>query len=266
MVKAKEDMTGWKMWEHGVPDSKIIIIKQADDYISPSGSRKTQWICECSCAKHSQFIAIGQDIKCGKTKSCGCLHDRQASTNGKNNRKYNKVILNLEDEYGQYGIGYCHNTGNKFYFDMDDYTKIQQYCWREHVHTKTGYHACEAQEHMSRKLILMHWIVAGKYYDHIDRNPLNNRKYNLRPATRTENARNRNKQKNNTSGFIGVYWSKKNTKWAATIVVHKKKIYLGYFSDKTDAIKARLTAELEYFREFAPQAHLFEQYGVKEMI
>lgn len=33
MVKVKEDMTGWKMWEHGVPDSKLIVIKQAGNSI-----------------------------------------------------------------------------------------------------------------------------------------------------------------------------------------------------------------------------------------
>lgn len=33
MVKVKEDMTGWIMSEHGVPDSKIKVIKQTEDYI-----------------------------------------------------------------------------------------------------------------------------------------------------------------------------------------------------------------------------------------
>lgn len=37
MVKTKEDMMGWKMWEHGVTDSKIIVIEQVDDYIDSAG-------------------------------------------------------------------------------------------------------------------------------------------------------------------------------------------------------------------------------------
>jgi hypothetical protein len=44
--------------------------------------------------------------------------------------------------------------------------------------------------------------------------------------------------------------------------VNRKQIRLGCFSDKIDAIKARLKAEKEYFGEFAPQQHLFEQYEV----
>ena len=39
---------------------------------------------------------------------------------------------------------------------------------------------------------------------------------------------------------------------------------LGRFSDKEDAIKARLQAEAKYFKEFAPQRHLFKQYGILE--
>ena len=48
----------------------------------------------------------------------------------------------------------------------------------------------------------------------------------------------------------------------ARIVLNKKDIYLGRYSNKEDAIKARLEAEIKYFGEFAPQRHLFEQYGI----
>ena len=48
----------------------------------------------------------------------------------------------------------------------------------------------------------------------------------------------------------------------ARIVLNKKDIYLGRYSNKEDAIKARLEAEIKYFGEFAPQRHLFKQYGI----
>lgn len=41
-------------------------------------------------------------------------------------------------------------------------------------------------------------------------------------------------------------------------------MHLGSFSDKEDAIKARLQAEAKYFKKFAPQRHLFKQYGILE--
>ena len=43
-----------------------------------------------------------------------------------------------------------------------------------------------------------------------------------------------------------------------------KEIILGCFDDIEDAIKARLEGELKYFgSEFAPQRHLFGQYGIE---
>lgn len=40
MVKVKEDMTGWIMSEYGVPDSKIKVIKQTEDYIKKNGQQQ----------------------------------------------------------------------------------------------------------------------------------------------------------------------------------------------------------------------------------
>ena len=263
MVDVKEDMTGWKMWEHGVPDSRWIVVKQVDDYIEgKAGNHRAQWLCECSCEEHTQKNVIGRNLQSGISKSCGCLRKIAARNNGKETKKYNDYKLNLEDEYGLYGIGYCTNTNNEFYFDMDDYEMIQQYCWIEHI--IDNYHVLEAKIPDEKQLIRMQWLVAGKYYDHIDRNPLNNRKYNLRVANESENAQNRTKQRNNVSGFVGVYWKKKLNKWAVQININKKQTHLGYFINKKDAIITRLRAEKEYYGEFAPQRHLFKEYGIED--
>ncbi len=179
------------------------------------------------------------------------------------NKKSNNFELNFQDEHGTYGIGYCTNTGNKFYFDMDDYDKINNYSWREHIHNKTGYNCVIAERGDNKKIIRMQWIVAGKYYDHIDRNSLNNRKYNLRPSTISENNQNRSKMSNNTSGVTGVYWNKKANKWCAYIMYDNKRLHLGSFLEKDDAIKARLIAEKKYHGEFASQKYLYSQYGIE---
>lgn len=68
---------------------------------------------------------------------------------------------------------------------------------------------------------------------------------------------------NNSSGFIGVYWSKKDQSWYSQITVNRKRIHLGYTSTKEEAIIQRLRAELKYFGlDFAPQRHLFKEYGI----
>ena len=57
-------------------------------------------------------------------------------------------------------------------------------------------------------------------------------------------------------------WDKNNNKWMSSIEFNKKYIYLGRFIVKDDAIIARLKAEKKYYGEFAPQRHLFEEYGI----
>lgn len=54
--------------------------------------------------------------------------------------------------------------------------------------------------------------------------------------------------KNNTSGVTGVSWNSKSSKWCARIGIHKKRITLGYYENKEDAIKARKEAEEKYFK------------------
>ena len=48
--------------------------------------------------------------------------------------------------------------------------------------------------------------------------------------------------------------------------VNYKTIYLGTFAEKRDAIISRVKAEQEYFGEFAPQRHLFDEYEIKPKI
>ena len=174
-------------------------------------------------------------------------------------RKYNKYDLS-----GEYGIGWTTNTNKEFYFDVEDYEKIKNYCWIEDV-GKTGYSSIRARVPDENKKTIMHWVIMGnKWYDHINRNPLDNRKSNLRKASKVENNRNCSISKNNKSGIIGIVWNKKNNNWRTRITVNRKNIELGSFANKEDAIIARLQAEQKYFGEFAPQRHLFEQYKINE--
>lgn len=71
------------------------------------------------------------------------------------------------------------------------------------------------------------------YIDHIDRDKTNNALDNLREATAFENSRNRAINKNNTSGYPGVY--KRGSKWRAEIIIKGIKKYLGTFSTAHEA-------------------------------
>ena len=248
------DMTGWKMWEHGVPDSKLIVLQQEEWKVNKNGTRVAMWRCECQCEEHNQIVVNGWSIRNGTTKSCGCFHKELPS---KKFKKYNRYDLS-----GEYGIGWTSNTNQEFYFDLEDYDKIKDYCWSENV-LPSGYHILHTRIPESGKYVRMHCVLGYKRGDHIDRNPLNNRKSNLRHATHRQNSCNRSKSSRNTSGITGVYWDNTINKWAAVIYPNGKKLWLGSFADKDDAIKTRLQAEADYYGEFAPQQHLFEQYNIK---
>ena len=50
----------------------------------------------------------------------------------------------------------------------------------------------------------------------------------------------------NSSGHIGVCWSRRESKWRAEITVDTRRIHIGYFTDMADAIAARKAAEITY--------------------
>jgi hypothetical protein len=73
-----------------------------------------------------------------------------------------------------------------------------------------------------------------------------NRLRNLRNVSRTVVQRERGLFSNNKSGTPGVYWANAKRKWTAQIKIAGSHIYLGSFSDKAEAIGARLAAEREH--------------------
>lgn len=88
--------------------------------------------------------------------------------------------------------------------------------------------------------------------DHRDRNILNYKRSNLRTATRSQNASNKEKQKGIYSSiYKGVYWHKSRQRWMARISYDSKTVWLGYFDDEDDAAIAYNLASMKYHGEFA---------------
>lgn len=143
--------------------------------------------------------------------------------------------------------------------DLDDFETVSKHTWSIDTH---GY----ARATKNNKNIWMHKLITNtdgnSLIDHKDRNRLNNRKRNLRIATRSENGINKGIQSNNLSGVAGVSYYKSRDRWVAEIKFEGKKIWIGQFRKKEDAIVARLNKELEMFGELSPQKHLFENYNI----
>jgi len=109
---------------------------------------------------------------------------------------------------------------------------------------------------LHRVAYYMHYGVdpLEKLVDHINGDKADNRIKNLRLVTNQQNLFNKSSlSKRNFSGFTGVFWNKKARKWQSGIWCNVKNIYLGLYSNKEDAIKARKEAEIKYYGEFRRQ-------------
>lgn len=217
---------------------RLVVINRAEDYISPKGKHFVCWLCKCDCG--NEVVVNGNSLRRKATQSCGCL---QKEIVAKQSKKYNKYDLS-----GEYGIGYT-SKGEEFYFDLEDYNKIKDYCW---FNTK-GY-ICALCDN---KRTLMHRLVTNcpdnMVVDHIggEETRSDNRKQNLRICTISQNNMNRKITNRNTSGVVGVAWDKNKKKWEATIRINKKQIHLGLFDNFEDAVDTRKQAEEKYFGEYS---------------
>ena len=131
--------------------------------------------------------------------------------------------------------------------DEEDRKKVEKYRW----HVNSGYLRGWVG---NKKMRLQNYIISppdGYYVDHINGNPLDNRKENLRIVSKIENSRNRKLNHNNTSGYRGVYYDKRSDNWVARINYFKKKLHLGSFNNKKDAACAYNRAAIKYYGSFA---------------
>ena len=114
-----------------------------------------------------------------------------------------------------------------------------------------------------KRMTSMHVFLGFKNYDHIDCNELNNCRSNLRKATVQEQIWNRRKTKGTSSNVVGVSYYAQSNKWVAELSYNRKRVFRKFFKTEEEAILARLNAEVQYIPlEFAPNRHLFEQYGI----
>lgn len=142
--------------------------------------------------------------------------------------------------------------------DPADYKRLRGYEWLAKKSNKSFYaRGCvEDSKTAKMKATYLHQkilqVPQGLVVDHINHDGMDDRRANLRAATRAQNIRNRKKfAKSSGSKYKGIYFRKKTRKWEATITFERKKIFLGYFRDEIDAAKAYDRAARKYHGEFA---------------
>ena len=87
--------------------------------------------------------------------------------------------------------------------------------------------------------------------DHINGNPLDNRRANLRLATRQQNAFNRHYSQSKKHDLKGIYQRSRKKPWVAQIFFNNRAIYLGSYYTKEEAAITYNKKAKEFFGEFA---------------
>lgn len=125
--------------------------------------------------------------------------------------------------------------------DDEDYPYLSQFRWK----LQNGNRPFRKEKKTCKSIYLYREIMkcpAGLVIDHIDHDPMNNQKSNLRICTKGENNMNRL-----SSSPRGVGWHKKNKKWQARIGTKGKQLFLGMFDTQKEAAIAYNIASLKYY-------------------
>jgi hypothetical protein len=140
--------------------------------------------------------------------------------------------------------------------DGADFDSVWKYRWR--IHTGHGSRTYYASTHVRPASghptsVLMHRLLtpAVSEVDHINGDGLDNRRCNLRKATRAQNASNITRRAHNRSGYIGVSWDAPRRAWQASVATNGRSLFLGRFANPQDAARARDKAARALHGEFA---------------
>lgn len=136
--------------------------------------------------------------------------------------------------------------------DDEDYEDLARSNWH---YNGRGYAARGIWVAGKVQIVLMHRQLlnfpSGQEVDHIDGNPLNNHRDNLRVVTRLQNQWNSRRHTNGSSSYKGVSWNPRYNKWEVQFRVAGARIFVGRFDAELDAARAYDLAIVRYRGEYA---------------
>ena len=131
--------------------------------------------------------------------------------------------------------------------DKADFDRTNAHNWS---YSGNGY-ALNHSGAIGRPIYLHQYIVGQRFVDHINGDPLDNRRKNLRVANQSKNLANQKLAKHNTSGFKGVTYDRGRKKFKAQIMVKQKNIFLGRRSTAVEAAHLYDDAARRHFGQHA---------------
>ena len=200
------------MLENNQNKELMLIEDLGMQYATEKSKNKARFgLFKCFCG--NEFKTQISDIKGGHTKSCGCFSKRK--THGlRKHRLYStwrgiiKRCSNIESDsykyYGGRGIKVCESWLDVKNFIDDMFPSYVEGLTLDRINVNGNYEPSNCR-----------WA-----------------------SNNTQNRNTRVLRTNNTSGYRGVFFSKRSQKFIAKIVVSNKQIHLGYFKTALEAAKA----------------------------
>jgi hypothetical protein len=149
--------------------------------------------------------------------------------------------------------------GKESVVSEEDFEYLNQWRWCTHSYNygmrnitlKGGKSQATYIHRLVMERILGHPIPEGMQIDHINGNGLDNRRENLRLATRQQNRMNSRKYRRGDARYKGVLQPKGRGSWIAQIRLNRKNIRIGLFATEEEAARAYDAKARELFGEFA---------------
>lgn len=180
---------------------------------------------------------------------CGCL---SIKSKGQVLRTVTGRCENCPPDYGFVVTGDTAEgilpDGTHFLINTEDISRVSELYWHYHK----GY---IISTHRGKPTKRLHRFILGieeesVLVDHINRNPLDCRKENLRIVTEQQNSINRSLACNNTTGYVGVSFVKSRGLYRAQISLNSTDISLGRSKDPVTCAQMYNIASGLLFGEF----------------
>ena len=145
-------------------------------------------------------------------------------------RKTNKIIF--KDDYAIFVIEPPNKKPINCLVDLEDVKMLENFYWQLKFDKRHPNCLGYIETHINGKRIFMHKFLApgpvNLVVDHINGNPFDNRKNNLRICTQNFNTKNRQNCKN-------IYFNKRDNLYYVAFAINRKTKYLCYTRDYKEA-------------------------------
>ncbi len=207
---------------------------------------RSVWRCDCDCGAIKDVSAW--DLKSAHARSCGCHKRELLGKASESTAKRNAVQLCEERNHADGRI--VLNDGSECHVDPADVPLVVSIVWHRHKGRYTDY----ARGITPAGRVFMHNLLMGARdgfrVDHANGDGLDNRRENMRWATKAQNTANSRKRRGK-SGYRGVTQGARSYRWAVTVSVEGVRHRLGSYATPEEAARVYDEAAKKYHGEFA---------------